>query len=92
MFCESTVSDTAMRQVASATGAEMGGTLHVDSLRARRGGPHLHRTLEHDLDPITKGRRVHEHELRSAVDVVDLTVDRHVRALTDVPSECREAP
>jgi manganese transport system substrate-binding protein len=32
VFCESTVSDKAMRQVASGTGAEFGGTLYVDSL------------------------------------------------------------
>lgn len=32
VFCESTVSDKAMRQVAEATGAEFGGVLYVDSL------------------------------------------------------------
>jgi manganese transport system substrate-binding protein len=32
VFCESTVSDAAMRQVVEATGAEFGGTLYVDSL------------------------------------------------------------
>ncbi|AXX31803.1 zinc ABC transporter substrate-binding protein [Actinosynnema pretiosum subsp. pretiosum] len=32
VFCESTVSDAPMRQVAAATGAAFGGVLHVDSL------------------------------------------------------------
>ncbi|UOQ58414.1 metal ABC transporter substrate-binding protein [Leucobacter allii] len=32
VFCESTVSDRAMRQVVEATGARFGGTLYVDSL------------------------------------------------------------
>jgi manganese transport system substrate-binding protein len=32
VFCESTVSDKPMRQVAEATGAAFGGTLYVDSL------------------------------------------------------------
>lgn len=32
VFCESTVSDKAMRQVVAATGAEFGGILYVDSL------------------------------------------------------------
>ena len=32
VFCESTVSDKPMRQVAAATGASFGGTLYVDSL------------------------------------------------------------
>ena len=56
VFCESTVSDTAMRQVASATGAEMGGTLYVDSLSEPDGEvPTYIALLEHDLDLITKG-------------------------------------
>lgn len=38
VFCESTVSDRAMRQVARATGAAFGGTLYVDSL-SDAGGP-----------------------------------------------------
>jgi manganese transport system substrate-binding protein len=32
VFCESTVSDVAMRQVARETGARFGGVLYVDSL------------------------------------------------------------
>jgi manganese transport system substrate-binding protein len=32
VFCESTVSDSAMRQVVDATGADFGGILYVDSL------------------------------------------------------------
>lgn len=56
VFCESTVSDTAMRQVARATGAEMGGTLYVDSLSEPDGDvPTYIALLEHDLDLITKG-------------------------------------
>ncbi len=38
VFCESTVSDKAQRQVAEDTGARFGGTLYVDSL-SREGGP-----------------------------------------------------
>ncbi len=38
VFCESTVSDKAMRQVVAATGATYGGTLYVDSL-SDGGGP-----------------------------------------------------
>ncbi len=38
VFCESTVSDVAMRQVVEATGAEFGGVLYVDSL-SEPGGP-----------------------------------------------------
>ena len=56
VFCESTVSDTAMRQVARATGAEMGGTLYVDSLSEPDGEvPSYIALLEHDLDLITTG-------------------------------------
>ena len=38
VFCESTVSDEAQREVARATGAKFGGTFYVDSL-SRSGGP-----------------------------------------------------
>ena len=37
VFCESTVSDKAMQQVVSATGATFGGTLYVDSLSGADG-------------------------------------------------------
>lgn len=37
VFCESTVSDETMRQVAAATGADFGGTLYVDSLSLEDG-------------------------------------------------------
>ncbi|GAA2232727.1 metal ABC transporter substrate-binding protein [Rarobacter faecitabidus] len=37
VFCESTVSDAAMRQVVEATGTSFGGTLYVDSLSAKDG-------------------------------------------------------
>ena len=56
VFCESTVSDTAMRQVARTTGAEFGGTLYVDSLSDAGGDvPTYIALLEHDIDLITKG-------------------------------------
>ena len=37
VFCESTVSDNPMRQVADATGARFGGVLYVDSLSEANG-------------------------------------------------------
>ena len=37
VFCESTVSDAAQRQVAEATGARFGGTFYVDSLSSADG-------------------------------------------------------
>ena len=56
VFCESTVSDIAMRQVARTTGAEFGGTLYVDSLSEAGGDvPTYLALLEHDIDLITKG-------------------------------------
>ena len=56
VFCESTVSDTAMRQVARTTGAEYGGTLYVDSLSDAGGDvPTYIALLEHDIDLIMKG-------------------------------------
>ncbi|KAA0916970.1 metal ABC transporter substrate-binding protein [Dietzia sp. ANT_WB102] len=56
VFCESTVSDTAMRQVARTTGARFGGTLYVDSLSEPDGDvPTYLALLEHDIDLITKG-------------------------------------
>ena len=41
VFCESTVSDNPMRQVADATGARFGGVLYVDSSRSERPRTHL---------------------------------------------------
>lgn len=56
VFCESTVSPTAMEQVARATGATLAGTLYVDSLSEPDGDvPTYTALLEHDLDLITKG-------------------------------------
>ncbi|GAA1539347.1 metal ABC transporter substrate-binding protein [Microbacterium ginsengiterrae] len=54
VFCESTVSDRAMRQVVEATGAEFGGTLYVDSLSAADGPvPTYLDLIRHDADTIT---------------------------------------
>jgi manganese transport system substrate-binding protein len=54
VFCESTVSDAAMRQVAEASGARLGGTLYVDSLSEADGPvPTLLDLLRHDVTTIT---------------------------------------
>jgi manganese transport system substrate-binding protein len=56
VFCESTVSDKAMKRVVAATDAEFGGTLYVDSL-SEEGGPvptYLD-LIQHDADTITAG-------------------------------------
>ncbi|WP_104435007.1 metal ABC transporter substrate-binding protein [Kineococcus xinjiangensis] len=56
VFCESTVSDEPMRQVAESTGARFGGTLYVDSL-SEEGGPvptYLD-LLRHDAETIVEG-------------------------------------
>lgn len=54
VFCESTVSDRAMRQVEDATEAVWGGTLYVDSLSAADGPvPTYLDLLRHDVDVIT---------------------------------------
>lgn len=56
VFCESTVSPSAMEQVASTTGASLAGTLYVDSLSDADGEvPTYASLLEHDLDLITEG-------------------------------------
>ena len=52
VFCESTVSDAAQRQVALETGAELAGPLYVDSLSAGEPVPTLLDLLEHDIDTI----------------------------------------
>lgn len=56
VFCESTVSDKAQKQVAAESGASLGDTLYVDSL-SKPGGPvpSYLRLLEHNTDAITKG-------------------------------------
>ncbi|WP_419469470.1 metal ABC transporter substrate-binding protein [Cellulosimicrobium cellulans] len=56
VFCESTVSDKAMRQVAHESGAAFGGTLYVDSL-SEPGGPvptYLD-LLRHDTETVVAG-------------------------------------
>lgn len=56
VFCESTVSDKPMRQVAEATGARYGGTLYVDSLSEKDGPvPTYLDLLRHDADTISRG-------------------------------------
>lgn len=56
VFCESTVSASAMEQVARTTGASLAGTLYVDSLSDSGGDvPTYSALLEHDLDLITEG-------------------------------------
>ncbi len=56
VFCESTVSDKGMRQVAAASGARFGGTFYVDSLSAPDGpAPSLLKLQRHNVDLIVKG-------------------------------------
>ena len=56
VFCESTISDRPMRQVAKDTGARFGGILYVDSLTADPGpAPTYLALLERNADTILKG-------------------------------------
>lgn len=56
VFCESTVSDRAMRQVEDATDAVWGGTLYVDSLSEPDGPvPSYLELLRHDVNVIAAG-------------------------------------
>ena len=56
VFCESTVSDAAMRQVVEASGAVFGGTLYVDSLSAADGPvPSYLELIRYDADLIVDG-------------------------------------
>jgi manganese transport system substrate-binding protein len=56
VFCESTVSDKAMQQVAEATGAVLGDTLYVDSLSDADGPvPTYLDLIRHDVEAITAG-------------------------------------
>ncbi|AEF40084.1 metal ABC transporter substrate-binding protein [Hoyosella subflava] len=56
VFCESTVSDRAQRQVARETGAEFGGVLYVDSLSGPDGPvPTYLDLLRHSADVIVEG-------------------------------------
>ena len=56
VFCESTVSDEAQKQIAAATGAKFGGNLYVDSLSTEAGPvPTFLDLLQYDADVITQG-------------------------------------
>ncbi len=56
IFCESTVSDKAQRQVAQASGTKFAGTLYVDSLSPPDGpAPTYLKLLEHNVNTITTG-------------------------------------
>lgn len=56
VFCESTVSDEAQREVARSTGARFGGTFFVDSLSSPSGpAPSLLALQRHNVDLIVKG-------------------------------------
>ena len=56
IFCESTVSDKAQREVAAAAGARFGGTFYVDSLSASDGpAPTLLELQRHNVGLIRKG-------------------------------------
>lgn len=56
VFCESTVSDGAMQRVVSATGAEFGGTLYVDTLTGADGpAPTYLDLIEHTTESIASG-------------------------------------
>jgi manganese/iron transport system substrate-binding protein len=55
-FCESTVNDKPMRQVAKETGARFGGTLYVDSLTPADGpAPTYLKLVEYNADLILRG-------------------------------------
>lgn len=56
VFCESTVSDASMRQVAAESGSVFGGTLYVDSLSEADGPvPTYLDLLQHDAETIATG-------------------------------------
>jgi manganese transport system substrate-binding protein len=56
VFCESTVSDEAQREVARATGAQFGGTFYVDSLSGSGGpAPSLLALQRHNVNLIVQG-------------------------------------
>lgn len=56
VFCESTYNDRQQRQLARDTGAQFGGTLHVDSLSSLDGlAPSYLELLRHNLNLIKKG-------------------------------------
>lgn len=56
LFCESTVNPSAQEQVALATGAELGGTLYVDSLSEPDGPvPTFLELIRYDLQTVAEG-------------------------------------
>jgi manganese transport system substrate-binding protein len=56
LFCESTVSDRTMKQIAQQTGARYGGVFYVDSLTASDGeAPTYLALLEHNINTLIKG-------------------------------------
>lgn len=56
VFCESTVNDQAQRQVAHETGAQLGGTLYVDSLSGPEGPvPTYLDLMRHDAETVVAG-------------------------------------
>ncbi len=56
IFCESTVSDKAQRQVAAESGARFGGTFYVDSLSRSDGpAPTLLKLQRHNVDLLIRG-------------------------------------
>lgn len=56
VFCESTVSDAAQKQVAREAGAEFGGVFYVDSLTDANGNaPTYIELLEYNVDTLIKG-------------------------------------
>lgn len=63
VFCESTVSPRAMKQVARETHTHFGGVLYVDSLSSKDGPvPTYERLLAHNAKTILEGFDVHESE------------------------------
>ena len=61
IFCESTVSDKAQRQVAAESGARFGGTFYVDSLSRSDGpAPTLLKLQRHNVDLLIRGLSAHQ--------------------------------
>ncbi len=56
IFCESTVSSKAQREVAKESGATFGGNFYVDSLSSKNGpAPTFLKLLRHNVQLIVKG-------------------------------------
>lgn len=59
VFCESTVSDKAQKEVANATGAKFGGVFYVDSLSGEGGpAPTYLKLIEYNVNTLIKGLQV----------------------------------